>query len=161
MTGLRPFAPADLALIDGWARAASLDRYVSRLRPRAPGARRHDPAHGLLWYVIVADGADVGTVWLEPGEEPGECVLGVFLGDPALFGRGIGTVAIGLALDDCRAAGGVDTVTLHVRRENHRAIACYAKLGFTVTAEGVKELPGGGAVPFYEMRARLSSARRS
>jgi RimJ/RimL family protein N-acetyltransferase len=161
MTGLRPFDRADLALIDGWARTASLDRYASRLRPRAPGACRHDPAHGLLWYVIVADGADVGTVWLEPGEAPDECVLGVFLGDPALFGRGIGASAIGLALDECRAGGGPDIVTLHVRCDNARAVACYTKLGFTVTADGVKELPGGEAVPFYEMRSRLSALRPS
>jgi RimJ/RimL family protein N-acetyltransferase len=158
MTGLRPFERVDLGLIEGWAVTAGLDRYASRLRPRDPMACRHDPEHGLLWYVIVEGQAEVGTVWLEPGEAPGERLLGVYLGDPALFGRGIGAAAIGLALDDCRARGGAEVVTLHVRRENGRAIACYAKLGFTITAEGVKESPDRTAVPFCEMRLRLSSA---
>jgi RimJ/RimL family protein N-acetyltransferase len=155
---LRLFERADLGLIERWARSADLDRYASRLRPRAPAACRHDPAHGLLWYVIVDGGADVGTVWLEPSEAQGVCVLGIYLKDASLFGRGIGSAALRLALDECRTQHAARSVTLHVRRDNVRAIACYAKLGFSITWGGVKALPAGASIPFYCMSLRVASA---
>ena len=44
-------------------------------------------------------------------------------------------------------------VALRVRRTNARAIACYRRIGFTVTGSGTKTLPSGEAVPYYSMVA--------
>jgi RimJ/RimL family protein N-acetyltransferase len=149
---LRPFARDDLQLIACWAEDFDLGEYVSRVRPRDALAVRHDPDHGLFWFIIVSSGAEVGTVWLEPGDRADESVLGVYLKHPSLFGRGIGSTAIRLALDECRRQRPAQAVTLHVRRDNLRAIACYERLGFAITARRTKLLPSGASLPILEMR---------
>ena len=155
MTTLRPFRQEDLALIAEWASAFCLEDYVSRTRPRGARAVRHDPSAGLFWFIIVSSGADVGTVWLEPGEGPEESVLGVYLKHSSLFDQGIGSEAIRLALEECRRRRSARVVTLRVRRDNARAIACYEKLGFATTSRGAKVLASGASLPFFEMRLRL------
>ena len=155
VTTLRPFWHEDLALIAEWAGAFYLEDYVSRTRPRGARAVRHDPSAGLYWFIIVSSGADVGTVWLEPGEGPEESVLGVYLKHSSLFAQGIGSEAIRLALDECRRRRSTRVVTLHVRRDNARAIACYEKLGFAITSYGAKVLTSGASLPFFEMRRDL------
>ena len=125
--------------------------HMSRARPYAEAADRHNPASGLYWYVIVADGLDVGTVWIELLTIASEAVLGVFLGDAANLGRGIGTAAVGLAMAEFRGAHRHVPVALRVRRSNARAIACYRRAGFTVTGGGSKSLPSGEVVLYYRM----------
>ncbi len=155
VTTLRPFRQEDLALITEWASAFCLEDYVSRLRPRGAQAVCHDPEKGLLWFIIVSSDADVGTVWLEPGEGPEESVLGVYLKHSSLFDQGIGSEAIRLALDECRQRRSTRVVTLRVRRDNARAIACYEKLGFAITSYGAKVLTSGASLPFFKMRRGL------
>ncbi len=75
----------------------------------------------------------------------------MFLCDAAHTGRGIGTAAVELALAEFRASHPGLPVALRVRRTNERAIACYRRVGFTVTGSGVKSLPSGEAVPYYSM----------
>ena len=149
---LRPFRPQDLDLIVRWSSTGYLDEFTSRLRPRDARARHHNPRNGLFWFVIVHADADVGTVWIEPGEEPDESALGVFLSRPSLFGRGLGAQAIRLAVDECRARHPAQAITLHVREGNARAIACYEKIGFATTSSGTKLLPSGKEVPYFQMR---------
>ena len=157
MMALRPFLPEDLALITEWASAFCLEDYVSRVRPRGAQAVCHDPENGLFWFIIVSSGVDVGAVWLEPGEGPEESVLGVYLKHSSLFDQGIGSEAIRLALDECRRRRSTRVVTLHVRRDNARAIACYEKLGFAITSHGAKVLASGASLPFFEMRLPLTA----
>jgi ribosomal protein S18 acetylase RimI-like enzyme len=149
---LRPVAAADQTTIARWA--DGVGEYMSRTRPYAPAAEHHDPACGLFWYVITQDGIDVGTVWVELLAEDDEAVLGVFLGDPAWFGRGIGTAAIHLAVAGFRRAHPRVPVVLRVRRTNARAIACYRHAGFTVAGGGTKSLPSGEVVPYIRMEQR-------
>ncbi len=146
---LRPVAAGDQPSIDRWAAVAA--DHMSRTRPYAEGADRHDPDRGLFWYVIADGGRDLGTVWIElpPGSD--EAVLGVFLGDATFFGRGIGAAAIELAVAEFRGAHPQLPVSLRVRRTNQRAIACYRRVGFAVTGSGTKSLPSGEAVPYYRM----------
>ena len=131
---LRPFRPENLELIARWASTGDLDEFISRPRPRDARARYHDPPNGLFWFVIVDSDAEVGTVWLEPGEQPDESILGVYLSHPSLFGRGIGAQAIRLAVEECRARHPAQVITLRVREGNGRAVACYEKVGFVTTA---------------------------
>ncbi len=147
---LRPVSPADLATIDGWVVALG-DEAPSRTRPYAPGADRHDPAAGLFWYVVVAYSRDVGTVWIERLAGQSEPRLGVFLGDPSDFGLGIGRKALRLAIAEYRAAFPGDSILLHVRRSNQRAIACYRAVGFEIVASGTKVLTSGERVAFRTM----------
>lgn len=146
---LRPVAVGDQPSIDRWAVVAA--DYVSRARPYAEGADRHDPDRGLFWYVIADGGRDVGTVWIELPPGSGEAVLGVYLGEVSFFGRGIGTAAVELAVAEFRGAHPQLPVSLRVRPTNERAIACYRGVGFSVAGTGTKSLPSGEAVPYYRM----------
>jgi S-methylmethionine-dependent homocysteine/selenocysteine methylase/ribosomal protein S18 acetylase RimI-like enzyme len=146
---LRPVSAADLPTIDRWA--SDMAEHMSRTRPYAESAERHDPGSGLHWYVIAADGADVGTVWIELLPAGSEAVLGIFLGDPSLFGRGIGAAAVGLAVAAFRREHPHVPIVLRVRRSNARAVACYRRAGFSVTGSGSKPLPSGEVVPYLHM----------
>ena len=89
---LRAVKAADQAVLRQWAKAVSDG--MSRTRPLAEAADRHDPATGLYWYVIAADDRDVGTVWIELPPPGSEGVLGIFLGDAADRGHGVGAAAV-------------------------------------------------------------------
>ena len=80
-----------------------------------------------------------------------QAVLGVFLGDASNLGRGIGTAAIGLAIAEFHRLHQQLPIVLRVRRSNARAIACYRRVGFSVTGSGSKSLPSGEVVPYYLM----------
>jgi RimJ/RimL family protein N-acetyltransferase len=147
---LRPVSPADLAVIDGWAGAIG-EEAPSRSRPLATGADCHDPAAGLFWYVVVADAREVGTVWIERLAGQSESRLGVFLGDPSDFGRGIGREALRLAVAEFHSAFPRDPISLHVRCSNERAIACYRAVGFEIVDSGTRVRSSGEEVAFHTM----------
>ena len=153
---LRPFEEPDLPRLAAWARHIDAGAYMSRTRPLDDAPVSHDPETGLLWYVIRVDDRDVGTVWTER-EAASSCArLGILLGDEALFGRGIGTAAVGLLIERVRAGDKrIRTLALHVRRGNERAIACYEKCGFIRVESGTKLRPDGTVIEFYRMERRL------
>ena len=149
-THLRPVSVGDLPAIDGWA-ATVADGALSRTRPLAPDADRHDPGSGLFWFVIVADGREVGTIWIERLGQSYEGRLGVFLGDPADLGHGIGQAAVRLAVAEYQAVHPGEPISLHVRSSNALAIGCYRAVGFEVVGSGVKKSSSGDSIPFHTM----------
>jgi RimJ/RimL family protein N-acetyltransferase len=146
---LRAVEPGDLPAIDRWA--GGLGDRISRTRPYAGGADRDDRAAGLWWYVITYDGVGVGTLWIELAPGGAEAVLGVYLGDPEWYGRGLGTAAIRLAVAEFRDAHPAVPIVLRVRRDNVRAAACYRRAGFVMAGDGTKVLPSGEVVAFHRM----------
>ena len=146
---LRAVQAADQAVIRQWAQAVADG--MSRTQPLAAGADQHDPAAGLYWYVIAADDRDVGAVWIELPPPGSEGVLGIFLGDAADRGHGVGTAAVEFAVADFRRAHPHLPVVLRVRRSNADAVSCYRRVGFAVTSRGCKTLPSGEVVPYYRM----------
>ncbi|MDR0817985.1 MAG: GNAT family N-acetyltransferase, partial [Oscillospiraceae bacterium] len=56
--------------------------------------------------------------------------LGIFIGEPEHRGKGYGSEAIGLILSYGFDTLNLHSVTLSVRADNERAIACYQKAGF-------------------------------
>jgi ribosomal protein S18 acetylase RimI-like enzyme len=78
-------------------------------------------------------------------------VLGIYLGDPAWRGRGLGTAATRLAVAEFRDAHPAVPVVLHVRRDNACAIACYRHAGFVMAGDDTKVLPSGEVVAFHRM----------
>jgi RimJ/RimL family protein N-acetyltransferase len=153
---LRPFEERDLPRLASWARHIDAGAYMSRTRPLDDTLVSHDPATGVLWYVIRVDDRDVGAIWLEREAESSCSRLGILLGDEALFGRGIGTEAVSMVIERARAGDRrIRTLALHVRRGNERAIACYEKCGFVTVESGRKLRPDGTAIEFYRMERRL------
>jgi RimJ/RimL family protein N-acetyltransferase len=109
------------------------------------------------WYVIVVDGEDVGTIWLErSGQQDAVATLGVFIGRRGRLGIGIGRQVIPLAIQRARKALEFETVQLHVRTANVRAIACYEKCGFEVVDQGSKVGAEGEEIDYLKMQLCLS-----
>jgi pimeloyl-ACP methyl ester carboxylesterase len=148
---LRPVEREDLPRIDRWAADISASVSMSRTRPLGAGAERHDPAGGLFWYVIVEDDREVGTVWIErlPGESAAR--LGIFLGSLLDCGRGIGRAALPLAIGQFRAACPHQSIALHVRLANQRAVRCYRSVGFQIAGSGTKLSAVGDQIDFFCM----------
>ena len=141
---LREFLDEDLPALDAWCAAIRSEDFMSNTRPKRDGGR-------LLWRVIQAEGRDAGAIWIEEAENGQEAVLGILIGEPALFGRGIGRAAIKLALREAKDLFPFRRVILHVRAANARAIACYKACGFKTSGEGVKATAGGKTIPFLTM----------
>lgn len=82
-------------------------------------------------WAVELDGAHVGNVgikdWL-PGASTAECFIE--LGEDAARGRGVGTRAMRLLLDEAFGSLRLGRVRLGVFEFNHRAIGLYRKLGF-------------------------------
>ncbi|RYD19381.1 MAG: N-acetyltransferase [Verrucomicrobiaceae bacterium] len=145
---LRPFLETDLPTLDTWAASGELASYMGRWMPRCGIG----PPDKVLWRVIVADGHDVGSIWLEKEDAPENVVtLGILIGDPSMRGKGIGRQAIRLALDEARDVWSPHQVRLRVRAANERAIRCYTALGFRQSEAFQRTLPGGESVDVLMM----------
>ena len=142
-------------MLEEWRRCIGGENYMSNYRPKRAAVSAHDPLVGVWWYIIRVGSKDVGTVWLERDAAREKAVLGIFLGEESLFGRGIGAEAINAAIEKVREDGTIHKVMLHVRENNVRAIACYAKCGFVTTSSGVKRVPGGKEIHYFTMARDL------
>lgn len=154
---LRNFTIHDLEVYEAWRKEIGAHLYMSRFFPRAFDGENAEKPGYYAWYVIMADGVDVGVVWLEkdsPGDD--EATLGIMIGLGSRIGIGIGTQAIRLAIEQAHMALGFKAVSLNVRKTNTRAIRCYEHCGFVVTGGGGKLAEGGAAVPFYKMKLTLA-----
>ncbi len=97
--------------------------------------RSSGPLHPTVVAVVVGEGSEnvVGAAWLSPyslrDAYAGVAEFSVYL-DPAVRGRGVGTVLLG-ALLQAGAAAGVHKVVGRVLVENAPSLALLARLGFT------------------------------
>lgn len=86
----------------------------------------------LFLGIFEEQGLHIGNVKYEPVDRSaGEAVMGIFVGDPAWQGQGVGPEVIaasGAWLRDCH---GIARLVLGVARDNQRAIRAYKKLGFS------------------------------
>ena len=82
-------------------------------------------------FVIEAEGEPVGAAFVrEFDEEPLGYDLQQFMIDERYQGRGYGTRALRLILDELRREGRYDHVELSVKKADTRAIRLYEKAGF-------------------------------
>ena len=90
-----------------------------------------------VWYIILVDGTDVGTIWLEKEKLHDSIVsLGIMIGHSDKLGIGLGQQVIPLAIELARTKLKFEGVQLRVRKTNFRAIGCYKKCGFSIIGEG-------------------------
>ena len=152
---LRNFEEDDLPTLEQWAHAIRSERFMSRYRPECAAAdSRYTP--NPLWFVVELGGTPVGTTWLERGEAADEFALGILLGDALLFGRGIGRRAIELAVERLKKIENAARITVNVRVNNPRAIACCARCGFAITGEPVEQSADGLQVQCHTMIRELT-----
>ncbi len=126
---LRPFNLGDHAQLEQWAENIQSLDYMARFKPNATV---------IAWNIIVCEGQDVGTVWLEHTDQADEARLGILLGEPALLGKGIGRTAILIAIDAVPRVHPLLFITLNVRESNGRGIRCYERCGFQVTSTSLR-----------------------
>jgi RimJ/RimL family protein N-acetyltransferase len=158
---LRQFKTEDLQIHEKWCVEINAQQYMSRFYPRAfKGKNAENP--GLYeWYVIMADGEDIGTIWLERnGQQDNTVTLGILIGRQNKLGAGIGRKAIPLAIEQASKTLHFEAVQLNVRKANTRAIACYEYCGFKAVNQGIKDSQTGEEIEFLEMRLCLSSHKQ-
>lgn len=140
---LRPLSRNDAPILEKWLNNPFvLEWYEGRDNPHDQAmVREHFFADEDVTRCIVEyEGEPVGylqyyPVEAEEREEYGlsseESVYGLdqFVGEPALWGSGIGRVFVSLALDIIRELGGGKAV-LDPHADNERAIRCYQACGF-------------------------------
>ena len=85
------------------------------------------------YFSVCAPGSEVfvGCVWLwNSSPLDGHCELSVFISDKSLWGAGIGTEAVRLAVELAFDELGLEKVWLRVDAWNERAVKSYEKCGF-------------------------------
>lgn len=95
---------------------------------------------GHLIFIVEADGAAVGRLWLAEREMAGRRVLYVYdvSIDPEQQGRGYGRVAMRLAEDEARARD-IDRIELNVFGGNEVARGLYRSLGYVETSAQMRK----------------------
>jgi RimJ/RimL family protein N-acetyltransferase len=128
------------------------------MEARGPSGGVLGDSSNVVPTIIVVDGVDVGTIWLEnERREPLIAILGVLIGHVALFGRGIGQRSIRAVVAQALRMNQGMTIRLNVRMNNIRAIACYRKCGFVDLVTGAKMNEDGEIVDFLTMELRPRS----
>jgi ribosomal protein S18 acetylase RimI-like enzyme len=96
------------------------------------------PGHSI--FVVEADGAAVGRLWLAEREMAGRKVLYVYdiSIHPEHRGRGYGRAAMGLAEDEARSRG-IGRIELNVFGGNDVARGLYRSLGYVETAAQMRK----------------------
>jgi aminoglycoside 6'-N-acetyltransferase len=85
-----------------------------------------DKSIGYLQYYAVHDCWDYEI----PGAEGDVWAMDLFIGEPVLWGRGIGSTVLEMMLDFLFEACSADRVVIDPQVENPRAIRAYQKVGF-------------------------------
>jgi RimJ/RimL family protein N-acetyltransferase len=154
---LRPLDESDLPRRAEWTREPELMRLM--LGPdagRDTGEHSHDEEveenrrwfagrrkTGVTPYAIEVEGAYIGDVDYDIFPEEGKAELTMFLGDRSAWGKGYGTEAVELVIDELFRDERVDMIDVDVVPGNDRAFAFWKKLGFVedrVDEKGVRWL---------------------
>ena len=154
---LRIVTPDDIQFVERSIDASDAAGFMSRCFPRS--YPKHTGADDFTrWHLIVIEEDLVGTIWMERESNANECCdLGILIFDPASRGCGSGVEAIKLAEHDAVAHWGIELIRLRVRSTNERAISCYRRCGYQVSATTIKAI-GGETISVLHMEHRLSMA---
>jgi len=121
-----------------------------------------DRSQTVLWKIVIVDGVETGTTWVErKAGLPNAVFLGILIGQLDLLGQGIGRAVINDVIANVRAIAGDVSIRLNVRRSNARAIACYRRCGFVQTALGEKMGGDGVFIPTIIMELSPATGTRS
>ena len=150
---LSKFKESDLDLLKSWCNCIQSDRFMSRVTPdlyEMGGTVKNEIWD---WYLINQNSQPVGTIWVEKSNvHPEVAKIGILLGSKKLFGKGIGTHSILLAIKSSCKKLKFKKVQLNVRKSNGRAIGCYQKCGFSIIGEGRKINKENEEIEFYTMQ---------
>lgn len=151
---LRPLEPADADLVSRWYSDDRVRKLIGDL-PASYAARRQrydaavrDDGDSVYRFVICGldDDTPVGRADLfDIDRTNGHCTFGIAIGDPELWGRGLGTDAVNAIVDFAFGELRMERVMLDTDAENLRAQAAYRKAGFVVEGRWRHHWFGDGA----------------
>lgn len=138
---LRPLEPDDAELVSRWYADDRVRKLVgdpplsyARRRQRYEDATKED-GDAVYRFVIcmLDDDTAVGRADVfEIDRTNGNCAFGIAIGDPELWGRGLGTDAVDAIVDFAFGELRMERVWLDTDATNLRAQAAYRKAGFVV-----------------------------
>lgn len=101
-------------------------------------------ARGVCWAVYSRDDDRLigSTALTEINERQGTCLFRIVIGEKDVWGRGYGTEATRLVVDEAFEHLGLQQVRLEVFSHNERAQHAYVRVGFRVTGEHNEWIPG-------------------
>lgn len=101
-------------------------------------------ARGVCWAIYTVDGNRLigSTALTEIDERRGTCLFRIVIGEKEDWGKGYGTEATRLVVDEAFEHLGLGQVRLEVFSHNERAQRAYARVGFHVTGEHTEWIPG-------------------
>lgn len=148
---IRPMIHDDIELLIAWRADRRVNEWYGGLEEATPEALQAD-WDDEAWCergIIILDGRPVGFVqWYEADAEaraqyrlplgPKYWGIDIFLGEPALFGQGIGTSVVRMLSNRLLTEGTADIVVIDPQQRNKRAIRSYEKAGFVYS----HDLPG-------------------
>lgn len=122
----------DEALWEKWQKNIDTSIFQTNIKPRSYSGAK-GPTDECHLKIIEYGGKKVGAVWVEqivPRIASAE--LGLLIGEPHLWGLGIGTQALQVMMEFAKKELGLKFLWLSVREANKRALNCYKKCGFIV-----------------------------
>lgn len=140
---LRPARDTDVAAMVRWGNESEFAWYQwgrNAGRWTEDSAREwltRFPAPEARLFIIEYEGRPIGQTnyrHLQPKAK--SCEIGIGIGEPALWSKGLGREALGILIRHLQDDLGMHRITLHVLGFNDRAIAAYKSSGFEV--EGIE-----------------------
>lgn len=136
---LRPLEPADVGLVHRWYSDVRVQTLMgdppislaSRQRRYEESAKDADADVFRFMICLLADDRGIGrTDLFDLDRQNGSCALGITIGEPELWGHGLGTDAVNALVDFAFGQLRMERVWLDTDAHNTRAQAAYAKAGF-------------------------------
>ncbi len=146
---LEPFQESDIELWKIWETVTDFSGYQTHLLPENYGTDKNS----YQIFMICFDSVKIGAVWIEKIDLIKKTAwIGIFIGDSAYWGKGIGSQAISQVLNIAFEKMNLDYIWLNVRETNKRAIRCYEKVGFKIIMDcGPKYFNDGSFQNWYRM----------
>jgi AacA4 family aminoglycoside N(6')-acetyltransferase len=157
---LRPLQETELPMLHGWLNREHIVQWWNNERPTLEQVRAEYlpqvlASEGVTPYIGLLDGVPFAYVqsyvamgsgdgWWEDETDPGVRGIDQSIADPALLGRGLGTLLVRATLQHLFADPAVTKVQTDPSPDNARAIRCYEKAGFRRV--GIVDTPDGPAV---------------
>ncbi len=126
------YTPEDAKLWEQWLGKMDTNMFQTIVRPRnfSSASGRSDD----YYLKIIRYGRKkVGAVWLEKiNSRNGTAELGLLIGEPHLWGMGLGSKAMVSMIDIAKNDLGIKFLWVSVREANQRAVNCYKRGGFLI-----------------------------
>jgi RimJ/RimL family protein N-acetyltransferase len=126
------YVPEDAILWEQWMGKMDVDMFQTNMRPKnfsATSGQSEDYYLKILKY----GEKKVGAVWLEQiTHRTATAELGLLIGEPHLWGMGIGTRAMRAMIDIAKKDLNLKFLWVSVREANQRAVNCYKRGGFEI-----------------------------